>query len=285
MDRRMVILPDGQQVPCLGQGTWHMGEDAGSLERETESLRLGISLHMTLIDTAEMYGDGASERLVGQAVAGMERSSLFLVSKVYPWNAGAKNIFASCENSLNRMGTDYLDLYLLHWPGSIPLQETVSCMEELKQMGKIRRWGVSNFDTADMEKLWAVPGGDKCAANQVLYHHGSRGIEYDLMPWLLERGIPVMAYCPVAQAGALQRQMLADKTLNEVARAHNVSVFQIMLAFVLRHTQVIAIPKAAQSTHTRENAQAANLVLSEAEWEAIERAFPAPAHKVPLDIQ
>ena len=285
MGKHMVILPDGQEVPSLGQGTWYMGEDADRLETEVESIREGISLGMTLIDTAEMYGDGAAERMVGKAIAGRSLGKLFLVSKVYPWNAGRKNIFDSCENSLERMGTDTLDLYLLHWPGSVPLAETVACMEELKQMGKIRRWGVSNFDTADMEKLWKVPDGDKCAVNQVLYHLGSRGIEYDLMPWLSERGVPVMAYCPVAQAGSLRRQLLTDETLNAIARAHGVSVFQVMLAFVLHQKQVIAIPKAAQSAHTRENAQAAELVLSDAEWEQIDRAFPAPKHKVPLDIQ
>lgn len=285
MSKHTVTLPNGQQVPSLGQGTWHMGDDAGKLDEEIESIRLGVRLHMTLIDTAEMYGEGASERLVGKAISGIDRETLFLVSKVYPWNAGRDNIFESCENSLKRMGTDYIDLYLLHWPGSVPLKETVACMEELKQMGKIRHWGVSNFDTADMEKLWAVPDGDKCAANQVLYHLGSRGIEYDLLPWLMERGVPVMAYCPVAQAGSLQRKLLADKGLNAIAQAHNVSVFQVMLAFVLRQEQVIAIPKAAQSAHTRENALAAELVLSEEEWTAIDRAFPAPTHKVSLDIQ
>ena len=285
MAKHMVTLPDGERIPSLGQGTWYMGDDAGRQQEEIESIRLGVSLGMTLIDTAEMYGEGASERLVGKAVAGTDRKTLFLVSKVYPWNAGQKNIFESCDNSLKRLGTDYLDLYLLHWPGSIPLKETVACMEELKQMGKIRHWGVSNFDTADMEKLWAVENGDRCAVNQVLYHLGSRGIEYDLLPWLRDHGLPAMAYCPVAQAGLLRRQLLEDETLRKIALAHHASVIQVMLAFVLRRKQVVAIPKAAQSAHTRENAQAADLALSEEEWAAIDRAFPAPTRKMPLDIQ
>ena len=283
--KKEVTLPDGTKVPALGQGTWHMGDAAARESGEIESLRTGVGLGMTLVDTAEMYGEGAAERLVGKAITGCERDELFITSKVYPWNAGRADIFASCDNSLKRIGTGYLDLYLLHWRGSVPLRETVECMEELKARGKIRRWGVSNFDTDDMEELWSVPGGDQCAVNQVLYHLGSRGIEYDLLPWLRGHGIPVMAYCPVAQAGKLRRQLLNDAVLREIAEKHGISVIQLLLAFVLSKPQVIAIPKASNPAHTRENAQAAQISLSGEELERIERAFPAPTQKVPLDVE
>lgn len=285
MNERTVRLKDGGLMPALGQGTWHMGDHKNTEGQEIESIRLGISLGMTLLDTAEMYGEGASERMLGKAIAPLRREELFLVSKVYPWNAGRDNIFKSCENSLKRLGTDYLDLYLLHWPGSVPLGETVECMERLVADGKIARWGVSNFDTDDMEKLFSVPGGEKCAVNQVLYHLGSRGVEYGLLPWLRGHEVAMMAYCPVAQGGILGRQLLMDKTLNEIAGAHGITVIQLLLAFALRRQDVAAIPKAGTPQHTRENAKAGEIRLADAEWERIEAAFPAPAHKVPLDIQ
>lgn len=285
MDERMLRLKDGGEMPALGQGTWHMGDHTGREEQEIESIRLGISLGMTLLDTAEMYGEGASERILGKAIAPLKRDELFLVSKVYPWNAGRDNLFKSCENSLRRLGTDYLDLYLLHWPGSVPLAETVNCMERLVAEGKILRWGVSNFDTDDMQRLWSVPDGNKCMVNQVLYHLGSRGVEYDLLPWLRQHEVAMMAYCPVAQGGALRRQLLGNKVLSEAAAAHGVTVIQLLLAFVLRQKGVAAIPKAGTPQHTRENAEAAEIWLSDAEWERIEAEFSAPTHKMPLDIK
>ena len=278
-------LKDGGEMPALGQGTWHMGGHKNKEEREIESIRLGVSLGMTLLDTAEMYGEGASERMLGRAIAPLQRKELFLVSKVYPWNAGKEHIFESCENSLRRLKTDYLDLYLLHWPGSVPLAETVDCMERLVREGKILRWGVSNFDTDDMERLWAVPNGDRCAVDQVLYHLGSRGVEYDLLPWLRQHEVAMMAYCPVAQGGTLRGRLLTDRTLNDIAAAHGVSVIQLLLAFVLRQEGVAAIPKAGTPQHTRENAEAAQIRLTEKEWKEIEADFPAPAHKTPLDVQ
>lgn len=281
---RQVCLPDGARVPCMGQGTWFLGEHKDRLEREQEALRAGVGAGMTLIDTAEMYGNGKAELLVGRTIKDMDRAGLFLVSKVYPHNAGRKNIFKSCMASLERMGTDYLDLYLLHWRGGIPLSETVACMEQLKKEGKIRRWGVSNFDTEDMEELWNVPGGKHCAVNQVLYHVASRGIEYDLLPWMREHKVPLMAYCPLAQAGSLKRGLYENPVLKRIADNHNAAVSQVLLAFAVRDGSSIAIPRTGRREHTLENAEAAKVVLTEEELGMIDREFPAPTRKVYLDI-
>lgn len=283
MDRQ-VYLADGTGVPCIGQGTWFLGERRDSQEREQEALTAGIEAGMTLVDTAEMYGSGKAELLVGRTIKGMERGSLFLVSKVYPHNAGRKNIFKSCMASLERMGTDYLDLYLLHWRGGVPLSETVACMEQLKKEGKIRRWGVSNFDTDDMEELWSVPGGKNCTVNQVLYHVASRGIEYDLLPWMREHKVALMAYCPLAQAGDLRRGLFENQVLRQIADNHKASVSQILLAFAVRDGSTIAIPRTGRKEHALENAAAAKAVLTEEELAMIDREFPAPARKVYLDI-
>lgn len=280
-----VTLPDGTRVPALGQGTWYMGDDPARRDQEIETLRTGIACGMTLIDTAEMYGEGAAERLVGEAISGYDRDTLFLVSKVYPHNAGRAHIFDSCKASLTRLGTDYLDLYLLHWREDVPLAESVACMEELQQRGLIRRWGVSNFDVADMEDLMAVPGGTACATNQVLYHLGSRGIEYDLLPWQRERGIPTMAYCPLAQAGRLKRGLFNNAAVREVAARHNATPAQVLLAFVMREGDVIAIPKASTPAHARNNAEAARLHLTADDLARLSQDFPAPNTKVPLDME
>lgn len=282
--KRTVKLPDGIIVPAIGQGTWFLGEGRTAPKEEEAALRAGIGAGLSLIDTAEMYGSGRSENLIGRAIQGEKRENLFLVSKVYPHNAGRAHIFKSCEDSLKRLGTDYLDLYLLHWRGSVPLSETVSCMEELIKRGKIRRWGVSNFDTDDMEELWQTPGGSRCAVNQVLYHVASRGIEHDLLPWMRQRQIPVMAYCPLAQAGNLRRGLLKDPVLSDIAAAHHATVAQVLLAFVIRQDSVIAIPRSGSAAHTLENAAAADLVLSGEELSRIDRTFPSPKRKVPLDI-
>lgn len=280
-----VTLPDGTRVPALGQGTWYMGDDPARRDQEIETLRTGIACGMTLIDTAEMYGEGAAERLVGEAISGYDRDALFLVSKVYPHNAGRAHIFDSCEASLARLDTDYLDLYLLHWREDVPLAETVACMEELQQRGLIRRWGVSNFDVADMEDLMAAPGGTACATNQVLYHLGSRGIEYDLLPWQRERSIPTMAYCPLAQAGRLKRGLFDDAAVREVAARHNATPAQVLLAFVMREGDVIAIPKASTPAHARDNAEAAQLRLTPDDLARLSQDFPAPTTKVSLDME
>lgn len=279
------ITAGGKAAGPVGQGTWYLGEDPAAFQTEQAALRAGIEAGMTLIDTAEMYGGGAAERLVGASIQGFGREELYLVSKVFPHNAGRRNIFQSCEASLRRMGTEYLDLYLLHWRGSIPLAETVECMEQLREKGRIRAWGVSNLDTADMKELLRVRGGGDCAANQVLYHLGSRGIEFDLVPLLREHHIPVMAYCPLAQAGRLRRGLLESPAVREIAGARGVQPAQVLLAFLLAQPGVMPIPRTGRAEHTLENAAAAQLRLSDEELAALDRAFPAPRHKVPLDIQ
>lgn len=278
------VTAGGAAVGPVGQGTWYLGENPAAFREECIALRAGIEQGMNLLDTAEMYGEGAAETLVGQAIQGFAREGLFLVSKVYPFHAGRQDIFQSCENSLRRMGTDYLDLYLLHWRGRVPLAETVTCMEELKTQGKIRAWGVSNLDAEDMRELLAVPGGETCATDQVLYHLGSRGIEYDLLPMLRERNIPVMAYCPLAQAGQLRRGLLNAPAVQQIARAHDATPAQILLAFLLAQPGVIPIPRTGKAQHARQNAQAAAIRLAEAELTALNKAFPAPKYKTPLDI-
>lgn len=280
-----VMLPDGTSVPRLGQGTWHLADNPSKRSHEVETLRRGIELGMTLIDTAEMYGEGASEELVGEAIEGIPREKLFLVSKVYPHNAGRNHIFESCRKSLKRLGVSSLDLYLLHWRGRVPFAETVSCMEELIKMGLIRRWGVSNFDVEDMEALWNVPNGNRCAVNQVLYHLGSRGIEYDLIPWLDSHNVPVMAYCPIAQGGTLRRGLLESAAVKEVALAHNATPVQVLLSFIMHSGKVIAIPKASSPEHVYENAQAGLIELTQKDMEILFSSFPPPRHKVPLDMQ
>lgn len=246
----------GQTVGPIGQGTWYLGEDPDRFDAECSALRAGVEAGMNLIDTAEMYGDGAAEELVGRAIQGLDRDKLFLVSKVYPFNAGRGDIRVSCEDSLMRMKTDHLDLYLLHWRGSVPLAETVECMEELKEDGLIRAWGVSNLDTDDMQELFAQPDGTHCAANQVLYNVGSRGIEYDLLPLMRQHQIPVMAYCPLAQAGRLRRGLLNHPALRQIAGEHHATVPQILLAFLLAQPGVLPIPgRAAHSMHSRTRPQ------------------------------
>ncbi len=272
---RSVTLPDQTPVPALGQGTWRMGEDARLRAQEIAALRAGLDLGMTLIDTAEMYGDGATETLVGEALAGV-RDRAFLVSKVYPQNAGRGRIERSCEASLRRLRTDHLDLYLLHWCGGVPLAETVEGMEALIAAGKIRRWGVSNLDPADMDELFRA-GGQACATNQILYNVTERGPEFDLLPQLTARRIPAMAYSPVGQ-GALPD----SPALSAVAKRHGATVFQIALAWALRDPMVVAIPKAGDIAHLNDNRRALDLVLTPEDLAAIDADFPPPRRKTPL---
>lgn len=281
--KRQVVLPDGTMLPQLGQGTWNMGDNAAKRKEELETLRLGVELGMTLLDTAEMYGDGKAEELVGEAIQGI-RDKVFLVSKVYPHNAGGVRLDRSCEASLKRLGTDRLDLYLLHWRGSIPLEETVEGMEKLVRQGKIARWGVSNLDTADMRELLALNGGAGCAVNQVLYHLGSRGIEYDLMPFQESKGIPVMAYCPLAQGGSLRKGLTAHPAVQAAAQRHQATPLQVVLAWCIRSSNTMAIPKASSVKHVLENAAAAALELTPEDLAELDRAFPAPSRKLPLDM-
>lgn len=264
----------GDAMPRLGQGTWRMGEGQRSRADEAAALRLGIDLGMTLIDTAEMYGEGAAEEVVAEAIAG-QRDRVFLVSKVYPANASRTGAAAACARSLKRLRTDRLDLYLLHWRGAVPLAETVAGFEALREAGHIRAWGVSNFDVSDMAEL--PPG---CAANQVLYNLEARGIEFDLLPWSRAQGMPVMAYSPVGQGGTLLR----SKTLAEIARRHNASAAQVAIAWTLAQPSVVSIPKAADASHVRENAAAQELQLTERDLAEIDAAFPPPRRKQALGM-
>ncbi len=279
-----IRLNNGQFMPRLGMGTWYLGEFMKTREKEIEALRTGLDIGMNLIDTAEMYGNGLSEQLVGQAIRGYEREKIFLVSKVCPHHAGREKIHRSIRHSLRFLHTDHLDLYLLHWRGMISLQETVECMEELVSEGLIRAWGVSNFDLADMQELMEVPNGKNCAVNQVLYHLGSRGIEYKLLPWQKQHNIPLMAYCPLAQAGRLRAEILKDEVLKAVAESYHISVIQLLLSFVLRHENVIAIPRSGDKKHILENREAFDIKLEAEDLKKLNARFPAPMWKVPLEI-
>lgn len=273
-----VTLPSGIEIPALGLGTWQMGEAKARANDEIDSLRLGLDLGMTLIDTAEMYGEGGAEIIVGKALED-RRDEVFLVSKVYPWNASRTGTIAACEASLGRLGTDRLDLYLLHWRGEHPLEDTVAAFEELKAAGKIGAWGVSNFDTADMEELLAVPQGKNCAVNQVLYNLSRRGIEYDLLPWCQSHGIPVMAYSPIEQG-----RLVHHPELIRIAKAYQATPAQVALAFLLERDGVIAIPKSANLRRVRENRDAVDLDISDEDWAVLDAAFPPPTGKTALDM-
>jgi diketogulonate reductase-like aldo/keto reductase len=276
---RTVQLPDGSNVPALGQGTWHMGERGRAAKDEVAAIKLGIELGMTLIDTAEMYGNGGAEEVVAEATEG-QRDKLFIVSKVYPHNASRDGTQAACARSLKRLRTDRIDLYLLHWRGSHPLAETVAAFEALKAAGNIRYWGVSNFDTRDMEELTRLPDGKSCATNQVLYHPASRGIEFDLLPWCTRHHVPLMAYSPLGQGGRL----LQSKALAAVAKRHGATPAQIAVAWSMRHGNVISIPKATDLAHVRENAAAGDIELADDDLAMIDAAHPPPGRKQSLDI-
>ncbi|WP_394659287.1 aldo/keto reductase [uncultured Novosphingobium sp.] len=274
---RAVVLPGGEEVPCLGQGTWMMGERKDRREAEIAALRTGIDLGMTLIDTAEMYGEGASEKLIGEAIAG-RRDDLFLVSKAYPQNASPSRLPRSCEASLKRLGTDRLDLYLLHWRGNVPLAETVEAMDALQRAGKIRHWGVSNLDTDDMEEL-VEAGGSACVTDQILYNLTRRGPERDLLPWLAGQGTTAMAYSPVEQG-----RLIGNRKLAALASDMGATAAQLALAWTLRQPGLIAIPKTATADHVRENRAAADLVLTPDILARLDAAFPAPTERRPLEM-
>ncbi|MBL1379063.1 aldo/keto reductase [Zobellella iuensis] len=275
------------ELPAIGQGTWYMGEGLAPRQDEVRALQQGLELGLTLIDTAEMYADGGAEEVVGQALKG-RREQAFLVSKVYPWNAGRQSAIQACERSLKRLGTDHLDLYLLHWPGSVPLDETLEAFARLQAQGKIRRFGVSNFDLDEMRELASLPSGERCAVNQVLYHLGSRGIEHSLLPWQRQQGLPTMAYCPLAQGGRLRRELLGHPELQALAAELGATPAQLLLAWAIRpvngRRDVIAIPKAVQPEHVQQNAGALHLRLGDEVLARLDAAFPPPRHKEPLDI-
>jgi diketogulonate reductase-like aldo/keto reductase len=275
---RSVDLPSGETISALGQGTWHFAERPARRASEIMSLRLGLDLGLNVVDTAEMYGDGAAEVLVGEAIAG-RRDEVFLVSKVLPHHATRRGTVLACEASLRRLGTDRLDLYLLHWPGAIPLEETLAGFSDLMAAGLIRYWGVSNVDAPDMAELEMLPGGRAVTTDQVLYNLARRGPEYDLLPWCRLHGVPVMAYSPVEQG-----RLLRDPALIEVARRHGATPAQIALAWVLRTDDVNAIPRAGTPEHVRENAAALDLQISQADMIILDSAFPPPVRKVPLEV-
>ncbi len=275
---RTVTLPSGQRVPALGLGTWHMGEVRARRKEEVAALRLGLDLGMTLVDTAELYGDGGAEEVVAEAIAG-RRDEVFLVTKVLPSNASYDGTLRACEQSLRRLGTDRIELYLLHWRGPTPLAETVEAFEALIRAGKIRSWGVSNLDPAELEELVGVPGGGAVQTDQVLYNPSRRGVELDLLPWCRARGIPIMAYSPIEQGRILRR-----RALKEIAERHGATPAQVALAWVLRGEGVCAIPKASSRAHVEENRAALDLRLTPEDLAEIDRAFPAPDGPVPLEM-
>jgi diketogulonate reductase-like aldo/keto reductase len=275
---RATKLPSGEAVPVLGQGTWYLGDGLRPREVEIAALRLGLDLGMILIDTAEMYGNGAAETLVGEAIAG-RRDEVFLVSKVLPGNATASGTVAACDRSLRRLRTEQLDLYLLHWRGPVPLTETLEGFAALIRAGKIRYWGVSNFDVPDLEELRALPGGREVATDQVLYNLARRGIEWQLMFWCRELNLPIMAYSPIEQG-----RLLRDPVLQSVAARHGATAAQVALAWVLRHPDVVAIPRAGNPEHVRENRGALDLQLTEQDLAELDRAFPPPSGPQPLEM-
>ncbi len=279
----MVTLPGNRQLPSLGLGTWRMGESAARRKSEIAAVRFALDSGWRVIDTAEMYGDGQAEEIVGVALrdalrAGtVSRDELFVVSKVYPHNATARGTAQACERSLARLGLDHLDAYLLHWRGSVPLEETADALAALQQRGRIGAWGVSNFDVDDMEELLRIPGGEQCVTNQIYYSLGSRGPSFELVPWLQQHRITTMAYSPIDQ-GALAR----NAKLRDIAARREVTPAQIALAWLMAQDGVMAIPKAVGETHLRENFAAQAIVLTEADRAEIDKAFPPPKRRSPL---
>jgi diketogulonate reductase-like aldo/keto reductase len=275
---RTLQLPSGQTIPVLGMGTWRMGEAARNRQSEIAALRHGLDLGLSLIDTAEMYGEGGAEEVIAPVIAN-RRSDVFLVSKVYPHNASRKGAIAACERSLKRLKTDYLDLYLLHWRGSIPLAETLEAFQTLQKAGKIRSYGVSNFDAEDMEEAIHLQGGNAIATNQVLYNLMRRGVELNLLPWCRQRGIPIMAYSPIEQG-----RLLNHRALRAIAQERGVTTAQVAIAWLLHQEDVIVIPKSSRIEHIEQNYAALNLQLSAAELATLDTAFPPPQKPIPLEM-
>ncbi len=275
---KTVALPSGERVPAFGMGTWMMGQDKAARAEEIATLRLGLDLGANLIDTAEMYGEGRAEELIGEAIAG-RRDQVFLVSKVYPHNASRQGAVLACERSLRRLKTDRIDLYLLHWRGNVPLAETMDAFMALQQSGKIRHYGVSNLDLADMQELWTVPGGSATATNQVLYNLTRRGIEWDLLPQLRERGIPVMAYSPIEQA-----KLLSNRKLAEFAKRSGMTPAKAALAWLLASDDVIVIPKTSHRERLRENLAALEIRLTPSQLAELDQLFPPPKGPRPLEM-
>lgn len=275
----------GVEVPAIGIGTWHMGEDPSQVQREINAIRSGLDAGARLIDTAEMYGSGKSETLVGKALAPYQRDEIYLVSKVLPNNASQAKLARHLDETLHRLKTDYLDLYLYHWRGSVPLAETIAELDRMKQIGKIKAWGVSNFDVADMEELWELPAGKYAAVNEDLYNIEERGIEYDLLPWQDEHQVPLIAYSPVGgKQNELGTSMLTNQVVREIADQHDVTPYVLLLAWIIRNGQTIAIPQTNNPEHATANMQATKLELTPAELKRLDQEYPKPNHKVPLAI-
>jgi diketogulonate reductase-like aldo/keto reductase len=275
---KTVALPSGEQVPAFGLGTWNIGDTRAQRAEEIATLRAGLDAGARLIDTAEMYGDGRSEELVGEAIAG-RRDEVFVVTKVFPHNASRKGVPAACERSLKRLKTDRVDLYLLHWRGNVPLAETMEAFAALQKAGKIRHYGVSNLDLADMQELWRVPGGAAVAANQLLYNLTRRGIEWDLQPWLRERRVPIMAYSPIEQG-----RLLREPRFNAFAKRHGMTPAQAALAWLLAQEGVIVIPKTGRRDRLKENLGALDLVLNADQIKELDGLFPPPASAQALEM-
>ena len=269
----------------LGIGTWKMGEIPKNRNEEIASIRYALENGIRLIDTAEMYGNGNSEKLIAESIKDFDREKLYLVSKVLPSNAGEKNIFKSCENSLKNLNVDYLDLYLLHWRGSIPFEETIRCMEKLKKDGKIKNWGVSNMDIDDMQELLSIPNGKNCLVNQVLYHLASKGIEYSLKPLTDKNHITTMAYCPIAQGGRLKNQLLFSKSVQELSKKYSISPIQVLLTYMLQKENTISIPKASKLEHMKEIVACRNIHFEKEDILLLDSEYPKPTKKIPLDIE
>ncbi|AEM21636.1 aldo/keto reductase [Brachyspira intermedia PWS/A] len=280
------LLKSDNRIPNFGIGTWGLGENEDKKEKEIRSIVFALNNGVRLIDTAEMYGNGMAEILIYEALkhTDIKREELFIISKVYPHNAGRGKIFDSLKASLKRLGLDYLDMYLLHWRGRVPLKETVECMEEAKKEGLIRDWGVSNFDIDDMKELESLKYGDKCVLNQVLYHLDSRGVEFDLDPYMKDRNIALMAYSPLGRAGELGRNIFKNSTILQIAEKYNASAAQIVLAFISKVSGYIPIPKSASRKHLSENIESCNIILTDEDVYMINKEFPKPYKKMPLDI-
>ncbi|MFC0469292.1 aldo/keto reductase [Halalkalibacter kiskunsagensis] len=274
----------GRKVSPIGLGTWNMGDKAEKFEQEVEAIRAGLDHGVQVIDTAEMYGDGNSERLVAHAIKPYNREELFLISKVLPSNASKKQLAVSVENSLKRLNTDYLDLYLLHWQGNIPIEETIEALEKVKSQGKIKSWGVSNLDIDDLEKIIKLPDGLECATNQVRYNLGDRGIEFDLVPMMNKLEMPLIAYAPVARGDSFGTNLTKQKVIKEIAEKHQSDIFQILLAWCIRNGQTIAIPQSSNTAHVIDNVKAAEIQLTQQDLEQLDSIYPRPSMKQPLAL-
>lgn len=278
------IMVGNQTVPAIGIGTWHMGDKTANQRNEIAAIQTSIKAGARVIDTAEMYGNGNSEQLVGQAIQNLDRKELFIIDKVLPNNASSDQLPKSLDASLARVGTDYFDLYLYHWRGGIPLPETVKALQDAQNAGKIRHWGVSNFDLADMKELLSLPGGSEVAANEDLYNLGSRGTEFDLQSWQVNQKIPFIAYTPIAQGDRFGQQLTTNRTIQAIAEEHQATPYQILLAWTIRSGNVLAIPQTSDPIHAAENVKAGDIEFTEEELELIDNSFPKPTNKQPLDI-